>query len=147
MTDSCIQEYNNCKLVGRKKCQAAIQERIDNADREIAILKSIGVKNNSITKIFFIIGFMIGTSATMFGIFLGVIFSLYIENVRLLLSNLFDISLFPEEIYFLSKMPSEINIYSIVIITFCSILITTIVSIFPAVKASKLKPVQALKYE
>ncbi len=120
---------------------------VKNKTREIAILKSIGVKNNSITKIFFIIGFMIGTSATMFGIFLGVIFSLYIENVRLLLSNLFDISLFPEEIYFLSKMPSEINIYSIVIITFCSILITTIVSIFPAVKASKLKPVQALKYE
>ena len=120
---------------------------VKNKTREIAILKSIGVKNNSITKIFFIIGFIIGISATMFGIFLGVIFSLYIENVRLLLSNLFDISLFPEEIYFLSKMPSEINIYSIVIITFCSILITTIVSIFPAVKASKLKPVQALKYE
>ena len=120
---------------------------VKNKTREIAILKSIGVKNNSITKIFFIIGFMIGTSATMFGIFLGVIFSLYIENVRLLLSNLFDISLFPEEIYFLSKMPSEINIYSIVIIAFCSILITSIVSIFPAIKASKLKPVQALKYE
>ena len=120
---------------------------VKNKTREIAILKSIGVKNNSITKIFFIIGFIIGTSATMFGIFLGVIFSLYIENVRLLLSNLFDISLFPEEIYFLSKMPSEINIYSIVIIAFCSILITSIVSIFPAIKASKLKPVQALKYE
>ena len=120
---------------------------VKNKTREIAILKSIGVKNNSITKIFFIIGFIIGTSATMFGIFLGVIFSLYIENVRLLLSNLFDISLFPEEIYFLSKMPSEINIYSIVIIGFCSILITSIVSIFPAIKASKLKPVQALKYE
>ena len=120
---------------------------VKNKTREIAILKSIGVKNNSITKIFFIIGFIIGISATMFGIFLGVIFSLYIENVRLLLSNLFDISLFPEEIYFLSKMPSEINIYSIVIIAFCSILITSIVSIFPAIKASKLKPVQALKYE
>ncbi len=120
---------------------------VKNKTREIAILKSIGVKNNSITKIFFIIGFIIGTSATMFGIFLGVIFSLYIENVRLLLSNLFDISLFPEEIYFLSKMPSEINIYSIIIIAFCSILITSIVSIFPAIKASKLKPVQALKYE
>ena len=78
---------------------------------------------------------------------LGVIFSLYVENLRQFLSNIFDISLFPEEIYFLSSMPSEINPSSIFIISLCSILITIMVSIFPALKASKLDPVHALKYE
>ena len=120
---------------------------VKNKTRDIAILKSIGVLNKSITKIFFLIGVTIGTTATLFGIFLGVIFSLYIENLRKFLSSTFDISLFPEEIYFLSTMPSEINFKSIIIISLSSIFITVIVSIFPAIKASKLDPVEGLKYE
>jgi lipoprotein-releasing system permease protein len=120
---------------------------VKNKTKDIAILKSIGVLNKSITKIFFLVGVIIGTTATLFGIFLGVLFSLYIENLREFLSNTFNISLFPEEIYFLSTMPSEINPTSIFIISMCSIFITIIVSIFPAIKASKLDPVKGLKYE
>jgi len=120
---------------------------VKNKTRDIAILKSIGVLNKSIVKIFFLVGVIIGTSATFFGIFLGVLFSLYIENLREFLSNTFNISLFPEEIYFLSTMPSEINPRSIFIISLCSIFVTIIVSIFPAIKASKLDPVKGLKYE
>ena len=120
---------------------------VKNKTREIAILKSIGVLNKSITKIFFMIGFSIGTIATFFGILLGVVFSIYVENLRQFLSDIFNITLFPEEIYFLSKMPSEINLYSIIIIAVCSIIVTTIVSIYPAIKASKLDMVKSLKYE
>ena len=120
---------------------------VKNKTRDIAILKSIGVQNKSITKIFFMVGFFIGTTATIFGIFLGVIFSVYIEKIRFFLSSIFNISLFPEEIYFLSKMPSEININSIFIIALCSIIVTIIVSIYPAKQASKQDPIKLLKYE
>ena len=120
---------------------------VKNKTRDIAILKSIGVLNKSIIKIFFLIGVIIGTSATIFGIILGVTFSLYVENLRQFLSTVFNISLFPEEIYFLSTMPSEINPLSIFIISLCSILITIFVSIFPALNAAKLDPIKALKYE
>ena len=120
---------------------------VKNKTRDIAILKSIGVLNKSIMKIFFLVGVTIGITATAFGIIMGVLFSLYIENFRQFLSDTFNVSLFPEEIYFSSTMPSEINSTSIIIISLCSIFITIIVSIFPAIKASKLDPVQGLKYE
>ncbi len=120
---------------------------VKNKTKEIAILKSIGVQNKSIKKIFFLVGLIIGTSATIFGIILGILFSVYIEEIRILLSNVFNITLFPEEIYFLSKMPSEINFKSISIIGFVSIVITIIVSLYPANKAANLDPIKSLKYE
>ena len=120
---------------------------VKNKTRDIGILKSIGVQNSSIKKIFFLIGLIIGTTATFFGIIIGILFSVYIENIRSFISSIFDITLFPEEIYFLSKMPSEINPESIFLISLCSILITIIVSIFPASRAASLDTVKTLKYE
>jgi len=120
---------------------------VKNKTKEIAILRTLGVSQKSIAKIFFLVGFSIGFFATLTGVLLGVLFSHNIEKIRSLLSNLFNISLFPEEIYFLSKMPSEIDLNSILIITLCSLAITTLVSIFPSYSASKLDPIKALKYE
>jgi len=120
---------------------------VKNKTRDIGILKSIGVQNSSIKKIFFLIGLIIGTTATFFGIIIGILFSIYIENIRSFISSIFNITLFPEEIYFLSKMPSEIDPESIFLISLCSILITIIVSIFPASRAASLDTVKTLKYE
>ena len=120
---------------------------VKNKTRDIAILKTIGVSNNSIAKIFFLVGFLIGTFSTLTGIIIGIMFSLNIESIRLLISNLFNVSLFPEEIYFLSKMPSQIDSLSIFLIGLFSIIITCLVSVYPAIKASKLDAIKSLKYE
>ena len=120
---------------------------VKNKTREIAILKSIGVTNNSIRKIFFLVGFTIGTFATLFGVILGIVFSIYIENIRQFISSLFNITLFPEEIYFLSTMPYELDFKSILLISICSIVSTCLVSLFPAIQASKLNTIKSLKYE
>tara|TARA_B100001123_G_scaffold415308_1_gene515680 strand:+ start:1019 stop:2254 length:1236 start_codon:yes stop_codon:yes gene_type:complete len=120
---------------------------VKNKTKEIAILRTLGISKNSIAKIFFITGFTIGLLATLTGVIFGILFSYYIEDIRILITSLFDIRLFPEEVYFLSQMPSEINLGYILIISFFSLLITFLATIFPSLSAAKLDPINALKYE
>ena len=120
---------------------------VKNKTKEIAILRTLGVSKSSIAKIFFLTGFIIGFLATITGVIIGVLFSYYIEDIRVLITSIFDIRLFPEEIYFLSQMPSEINLGYIFIISFFSLVITFLATIFPSLSAAKLDPVKALKYE
>ena len=120
---------------------------VKNKTKEIAILRTLGVSKNSIARIFFLTGFTIGLLSTITGVIMGVLFSYYIEEIRIIITSIFNISLFPEEIYFLSQMPSEINLGYILIVSFFSLLITFFATIFPSISAAKLDPVQALKYE
>ena len=120
---------------------------VKNKTKEIAILRTLGVSKNSVTKIFFLIGFTIGSLATLTGVTFGILFSYYIEEIRILITTIFNIKLFPEEIYFLNQMPSEINIGYILIISFFSLIITFLATIFPSLSAARLDPVKALKYE
>ena len=120
---------------------------IKNKTKEIAILKTLGLSNKSIKKAFFLTGFTIGFFATSTGIVLGIIFSINIEKIRSLLSNLFNFEIFPSDVYFLEQLPSEINIYSIFIIFIFSLIICALASYLPAMSISKMKTFRALKYE
>jgi len=120
---------------------------VKNKTKEIAILRTLGVSKNSIAKIFFITGFTIGLLATITGVIIGILFSFYVEEIRILITSIFNIRLFPEEIYFLSEIPSEINLFYISIISFFSLLITFFATILPSLSAAKLDPVKALRYE
>ena len=120
---------------------------VKNKTKEIAILRTLGVSKTSVAKIFFLVGFTIGFFATITGVTIGILFSYYIEEIRILITTIFNIRLFPEEIYFLSQMPSEINLGYIIIISFFSLLITFLATIFPSLSAARLDPVKALKYE
>ena len=120
---------------------------VKNKTKEIAILRTLGISKKSIAKIFFLIGFTIGLLATTTGVLIGILFSYYIEEIRILITSVFNIRLFPEEIYFLSQMPSEINLSYIFIISIFSLLITFLATILPSLSAAKLDPIKALKYE
>jgi len=120
---------------------------VKNKTKEIAVLRTLGVSKKSITKIFFLVGFTIGFLATMTGVLIGILFSYYIEEIRVIITKLFGITLFPEEIYFFSQMPSEINFNYIILISIFSLLITFLATIFPSLSAAKLDPIKALKYE
>ncbi len=120
---------------------------IKNKTKEIAILKTLGLSNKSIKKTFFLTGFTIGFFSTISGIFLGILFSLNIEKIRLFLSSVFNFEIFPPEIYILEKLPSEINLISIFIVFILSLLISAIASYLPAMRISKMSAFRALRYE
>ena len=120
---------------------------IKNKTKEIAILKTLGLSNNSIKKTFFLTGFTIGFFATLSGIILGILFSLNIEKIRIFLSLVFNFDIFPPDIYFLDKLPSEINLNSILIVFILSLIISAIASYLPATRISKMNTFRALRYE
>ena len=120
---------------------------IKNKTKEIAILKTLGFTNRSIKKTFFLTGLTIGFFATLSGILLGILFSVNIEKIRTFLSRVFNLEIFPSDIYFLDKLPYEINFYSILIIFIISLIISAIASYIPATTISKMNTFRALRYE
>ena len=120
---------------------------IKNKTKDIAILKTLGLSNKSIKKTFFLTGLTIGFFATISGVILGILFSINIEKFRIFLSSFFNLEIFPSDIYFLDKLPSEINLNSIFIIFSISIIISAIASYLPAMKISKMSTFRALRYE
>ena len=120
---------------------------IKNKTKEIAILKTLGLSNSSIKKTFFLTGFTIGFFATIAGIIFGTIFAIYIENIRMFLSNFLNLEIFPSDVYFLEQLPSEINGYSIAVIFLFSLIISALASYIPAMTISKMKTFKALKYD
>ena len=120
---------------------------IKNKTKEIAILKTLGLSNNSIKKTFFLTGLSIGFFATVSGIVLGVLFSINVEKIRVFLSSVFNFEIFPSDIYFLEELPSEINLYSILVIFLISIFISMVASYLPAMRISKMSTFRALRYE
>jgi lipoprotein-releasing system permease protein len=120
---------------------------IKNKTKEIAILKTLGLSNRSITKSFFLTGFTIGVTATVVGTLIGIFFSIYIENIRYFISIIFNFEIFPQDIYFLDEMPSDISPLSVCIIFIFSISISALASFLPAQIVSRMNIVKALKYE
>ena len=120
---------------------------IKNKTKEIAVLKTLGLSNSSIIKSFFLTGFTIGLTATIFGIIIGVLFSENIESIRVFLSYILNTEVFPNDVYFLDEMPSEINPLSIMIIFIFSLVTTSLASLIPAIAISNMSTLKALKYE
>ena len=120
---------------------------IKNKTKEIAILKTLGLSNKSIIKSFFLTGFTIGLIASISGIIIGILFSENIESIRVFLSYILNVEIFPSDVYFLDTMPSEISPFSIMIIFIFSLVTTSLASLIPAITISKMNTIKALKYE
>ena len=114
---------------------------------DIALMRTMGASKYFIIRIFLLTGSCIGILGTFIGAIVGLIISSNIEEIRSFISTVFGQELFSAKIYFLSNLPSKINFNEVFIVIFISIFLTLIASIFPAWKASKIAPAEALRYE
>jgi lipoprotein-releasing system permease protein len=114
---------------------------------DIALMRTMGASKYQIIRIFFLTGSIIGILGTFIRVILGIIVSNNIEEIRLFITTIFGQELFSAKIYFLSNLPSKINFSEVFIVISISIFLTLIASIFPAWKASKITPAEALRYE
>ena len=112
----------------------------------ISILKTIGMSDYSVLKVFMMVGSSIGLLGTITGLFIGVIFSKNINYIKGLLEKISGTNIFEAEIYFLSSLPAKINYSEVLVVAFFSFFITVIATIYPAWRASKLDPVKVLRH-
>ena len=115
--------------------------------RDIAILRTMGATRGQILRIFFMNGAAIGVAGTVLGVAGGVAFAANIDTIRVWLEGLTDAELFPAEIRFLSQLPSRIDPVEVVIVAAMAIGLSFLATIYPAWRAARLDPVEALRYE
>jgi lipoprotein-releasing system permease protein len=116
-------------------------------NKDIAILKSMGAPSKGILRIFIIEGGVIGVVGTFFGTVVGLATALNLEKVSGFVENLFGFKILPSDVYYIDKLPSQVNPLDIGLIVMTAILISLLATLYPSWRASKLDPAEALRYE
>ena len=115
--------------------------------REIGILRTMGATQGAIMRVFLITGASIGVVGTLAGALLGVIFCWKIDEIRQFVAWLTNTNLFNPEIYYLTRLPADINARTTVVIVFMALVLSVLATLYPSWRASRLDPVEALRYE
>jgi lipoprotein-releasing system permease protein len=114
---------------------------------DIAILRTMGATQGAIMRVFLITGASIGFVGTAFGFLLGTIVCLNVESIRQFLSWLTNTNLFPPELYFLSKLPADMNAGETTAVVVMALGLSLLATLYPSWRAARLDPVEALRYE
>jgi lipoprotein-releasing system permease protein len=114
---------------------------------DIAILRTMGATQGSIMRVFLITGASIGVVGTLVGFLLGVVLCLNIESIRQFLSWLTNTELFSPELYFLSKLPADMDSGETTAVVVMALALSLLATLYPSWRAARLDPVEALRYE
>ncbi len=115
--------------------------------RDIAVLRTMGATRASIMRIFIMVGTSIGVLGTVIGSILGLLLAANAESIRAWISEIIGIRLFPPEVFFLSTLPSKVDIGEVIIIIFMALGLSFLATIYPAWRAAQYEPIEALRYE
>jgi lipoprotein-releasing system permease protein len=116
-------------------------------NKDIAILKSMGASSSSILKIFTIEGGVIGVVGTILGTILGLGAAFNLEKITDFVERLFGFKILSSDVYYIDKLPSQVNPLDVTLIVLTAVLISLLATLYPAWRASKLDPAEALRYE
>jgi lipoprotein-releasing system permease protein len=116
-------------------------------NKDIAILKSMGAPSKGILKIFIIEGLVIGILGTFLGTILGLGAAFNLEKITGFVEDLFGFKILASDVYYIDKLPSQVNPLDVMLIVITTILISLLATLYPSWRASKLDPAEALRYE
>jgi lipoprotein-releasing system permease protein len=120
---------------------------VKNKGRDIAILRTMGAGQGSILRIFFMAGASVGVLGTLAGLAIGSLFCIYIGEIQQFVEWVTGAQVFNSDVYFLTRIPAKIDWREVGIITFWALAMSFLATLPPAWRASRLDPVEALRYE
>jgi len=127
---------------------AAMIMLVKNKSKDIAILRTIGASRASILRIFFLAGATVGTLGTLTGLILGILLCLNIDGVQAVIESITGVPLFPPDVYSISGgIPAKVVWAEVIGVAICGFVISAVATFFPALNASRIDPVEALRYE
>jgi len=118
---------------------------VKDKESSISILRTMGISENSILKIFIIVGASIGIIGTVIGFTIGLLFSLNIQKIQQLLESITGTNLFAAEIYFLSKLPAKIDFTEVSLVVLFALILSLLATLYPAWRASRIDPIKVLR--
>ena len=114
---------------------------------DIAILRTMGASQGAILRVFLITGASIGVVGTLVGFLFGTLVCLNVETIRQFLSWLTSTELFSPELYFLSKLPADMDLGETTAVVVMALALSLLATLYPSWRAARLDPVEALRYE
>ena len=134
-------------LVAALNIISGLMMLVKDKGRDIAILRTMGATKGAVMRVFLITGASIGVVGTLAGLLLGIVFCEHIEEIRKFVSWLSDTRLFDPNVYYLTKLPAEINPVETTSIVVMALVLSVLATLYPSWRASRLDPVEALRYE